>query len=73
MKKRPVGPSSSSVASRTWRQRGVLPGHLGQRTDTAGDVDDPRQRLGVTLFERTSRRVELTDAGSVLLNEARRR
>ncbi|ALG15447.1 LysR family transcriptional regulator [Kibdelosporangium phytohabitans] len=30
------------------------------------------QRLGVTLFERTSRKVQLTDAGSVLVHEARK-
>jgi LysR family transcriptional regulator, glycine cleavage system transcriptional activator len=44
---------------------GLTPAALGQR------VRQMEQRLGVTLFERTTRRVRLTEAGERLLPEAR--
>jgi LysR family transcriptional regulator, benzoate and cis,cis-muconate-responsive activator of ben and cat genes len=53
--------------------------HFGRAATRLGIAQPPlsraigqiERRLGVTLFERTSRRVELTEAGAVLLREGR--
>ncbi|MEU2622435.1 LysR family transcriptional regulator [Streptomyces sp. NPDC007157] len=51
--------------SRAAEQLGIAPPPLSRA------IAQLERRLGVTLFERTSRRVDLTSAGQVLLVESR--